>query len=92
MTWRFALLIDPAASADARTDFSDTFAVIDPATPALSVGELSTQRGDGIFEKQFVKVAEPKQQERFGVLFFDGVILPHHRRQVVRVVCHRAGG
>ena len=30
--------------------YSETFAVIDPATPALSVGELSTQRGDGIFE------------------------------------------
>src|SRR6478735_7197319 len=50
MTWRFALTIDPAASDDDRTDFADTFAVIDPATPALSVGELSTQRGDGIFE------------------------------------------
>ncbi|WP_345799882.1 aminodeoxychorismate lyase [Microbacterium sp. AZCO] len=50
MAWRFALMIDPAASDDPRTDFSGTFRIIDPATPALSVGELSTQRGDGIFE------------------------------------------
>jgi 4-amino-4-deoxychorismate lyase len=50
MTWRFALMIEPAASDDLRTDFSDTFTVVDPGAPALSVGELSTQRGDGIFE------------------------------------------
>jgi 4-amino-4-deoxychorismate lyase len=50
MAWRFALVIDPAASDDPRSDFSATFTVIDPAAPALSVGELSTQRGDGIFE------------------------------------------
>jgi 4-amino-4-deoxychorismate lyase len=50
MTWRFALVIDPAASDDPRTDFTGTFRAIDPSAPALSVGELSTQRGDGIFE------------------------------------------
>lgn len=50
MTWRFALVIEPAASDDSRTDFSATFREIDPSAPALSVGELSTQRGDGIFE------------------------------------------
>lgn len=50
MTWRFALMIDPAAADDPRTDFSGTFTVVDPTSPALSVGELSTQRGDGIFE------------------------------------------
>lgn len=50
MAWRFALVIDPAASDDTRTDFSGTFTPIDVAAPALSVGELSTQRGDGIFE------------------------------------------
>ena len=50
MAWRFALMIDPAASDDPRTDFADTFTAVDPAAPALSVGELSTQRGDGIFE------------------------------------------
>ncbi|MDW4571495.1 aminodeoxychorismate lyase [Microbacterium sp. M3] len=50
MAWRFALVIDPAAAGDARTDFGDTFTPIDVAAPALSVGEMSTQRGDGIFE------------------------------------------
>ncbi|SBS69854.1 aminodeoxychorismate lyase [uncultured Microbacterium sp.] len=50
MAWRFALMIDPAASDDARTDFSTTFTEVDPSAPALTVGELSTQRGDGIFE------------------------------------------
>ncbi|KHK96237.1 branched-chain amino acid aminotransferase [Microbacterium mangrovi] len=48
---RFALLITPAESTDEeRADFSDSFRRIDPSAPALSVGELSTQRGDGIFE------------------------------------------
>ena len=50
MTWRFALVIDPAAPGDPRSDFAETFTVIDATAPALSVGELSTQRGDGIFE------------------------------------------
>ncbi|MET0674127.1 MAG: aminotransferase class IV, partial [Microbacterium pygmaeum] len=50
MAWHYALTIDPAASDDDRDDFADTFTEIDPAAPALSVGELSTQRGDGIFE------------------------------------------
>jgi 4-amino-4-deoxychorismate lyase len=50
MAWHYALTIDPAGSDDIREDFADTFTEIDPAAPALSVGELSTQRGDGIFE------------------------------------------
>ncbi|MET0780925.1 MAG: aminodeoxychorismate lyase [Microbacterium sp.] len=50
MAWRFALMIDPAISDDPRPDFASTFSTVDPAAPALSVGELSTQRGDGIFE------------------------------------------
>lgn len=50
MAWRYALMIDPADRDDARADFSSTFAPVDPTAPALSVGELSTQRGDGIFE------------------------------------------
>ena len=50
MASRFALIISPVASDDSRTDFADTFEVIDASAPALSVGELSTQRGDGIFE------------------------------------------
>ena len=50
MAWRFALMIDPAASDDPATDFSADLHGVDPPAPALSVGELSTQRGDGIFE------------------------------------------
>ncbi|WP_426320908.1 aminodeoxychorismate lyase [Microbacterium sp. E-13] len=50
MALRFALVIEPAASDDPRPDFGGSFRVIDPSAPALSVGELSTQRGDGIFE------------------------------------------
>lgn len=50
MSWRYALVIEPAAQDDPRIDFAETFRVIDPSAPALSVGELSTQRGDGIFE------------------------------------------
>jgi 4-amino-4-deoxychorismate lyase len=50
MTRRFALMIDPAAVDADRTDFVDTFTLVDAAAPALSVGELSTQRGDGVFE------------------------------------------
>lgn len=61
MAWRFALMIDPAAAGDPRTDFAATFSPIDPAAPALSVGELSTQRGDGIFES--VGVVDGHAQE-----------------------------
>lgn len=50
MAWRFALVIDPAASDDRRDDWTDTFTLIDPTVPALRVGELSAQRGDGVFE------------------------------------------
>lgn len=50
MTRRFALMIDPAAVDADLTDFADTFTLVDAAAPALSVGELSTQRGDGVFE------------------------------------------
>ncbi|MEU1970727.1 aminodeoxychorismate lyase [Microbacterium sp. NPDC019599] len=63
MTWRFALMIEPAAAGDTRTDFAETFTVIDPATPALSVGELSTQRGDGIFESIGVVDGHPQEVE-----------------------------
>ncbi len=48
MDRRFALMIEPAA--EARADYSSTFTVVDASAPALSVGELSTQRGDGVFE------------------------------------------
>lgn len=61
MAWRFALMIDPVARDDARTDFADTFTEVDPAAPALTVGELSTQRGDGIFESIGVVGAHPQE-------------------------------
>ncbi|CAH0193246.1 MULTISPECIES: aminodeoxychorismate lyase [unclassified Microbacterium] len=50
MAQRFALILDPADAAEERADFSDTFTVVDAGAPALSVSELSTQRGDGVFE------------------------------------------
>jgi 4-amino-4-deoxychorismate lyase len=50
MTGRFALMIDPVAASEQRSDYADTFTQVDAAAPALSVGELSTQRGDGVFE------------------------------------------
>ncbi|KJL28680.1 aminodeoxychorismate lyase [Microbacterium oxydans] len=50
MTQRFALMIDPVAADETRDDYADTFTLVDAAAPALSVGELSTQRGDGVFE------------------------------------------
>ncbi|WP_375385582.1 aminotransferase class IV [uncultured Microbacterium sp.] len=61
MAWRYALTIDPVVSDDTRDDFADTFTVIDPAAPALSVGELSTQRGDGIFESIGVIDGHPQE-------------------------------
>ncbi|WP_396667891.1 aminodeoxychorismate lyase [Microbacterium sp. R86528] len=61
MTWHFALVIEPAASDSSQTVFADTFTVIDPAAPALSVGELSTQRGDGIFESVGVVDGHPQE-------------------------------
>ncbi len=63
MTRRIALMIEPAAADDPRTDFTDTFSIVDPATPALSVGELSTQRGDGIFESIGVVDGHPQEVE-----------------------------
>lgn len=50
MAQRFALIIDPVDGAEERADYGDTFTVVDATAPALSVGELSTQRGDGVFE------------------------------------------
>lgn len=61
MSTRFALIIDPADAADTRSDFSESFRVIDPTAPALSVGELSTQRGDGIFETIGVVDGHPQE-------------------------------
>ncbi|MGM7668444.1 aminodeoxychorismate lyase [Microbacterium sp. A93] len=50
MTQRFALIIDPVHADEERADYADSFTVVDATAPALSVGELSTQRGDGVFE------------------------------------------
>lgn len=61
MTWRFALMIDPAPAGDARPDFTDTFTRVDATAPALSVGELSTQRGDGVFESIGVVDGHPQE-------------------------------
>ncbi|MDQ1084670.1 MULTISPECIES: aminodeoxychorismate lyase [Microbacterium] len=61
MAWRFALRIDPVASDDRRESFDDTLRVIDPGAPALPVGELSAQRGDGIFESLGVVGGHPQE-------------------------------
>lgn len=61
MAWRFALVIDPVASDIRRDDFSDTFTVIDPDGPALRVGDLSAQRGDGVFESLGVIDGHPQE-------------------------------
>jgi 4-amino-4-deoxychorismate lyase len=61
MTWRFALIVSPLPADDTRSDFADTLSVVDPDAPALSVGELSTQRGDGIFETIGVVDGHPQE-------------------------------
>lgn len=61
MAWRYALVIDPVAAADARADYSSTLTPIDPEAPALSVGEFSTQRGDGVFESIGVVDGHPQE-------------------------------
>lgn len=63
MTWRHALVIEPVAENDPRIHFGSTFTPIDPAAPALSVGELSTQRGDGIFESIGMVDGHPQEVE-----------------------------
>ena len=63
MAWHFALMIDPADVDDTRSDFAATFTEVDPAAPALTVGELSTQRGDGIFESIGVIDGHPQEVE-----------------------------
>ncbi|WP_127794113.1 aminodeoxychorismate lyase [Agromyces sp. LHK192] len=44
------LLIEPLPADASVDDLERTFREVDQAEPALRVGELSTQRGDGIFE------------------------------------------
>lgn len=50
MALLFALVIDPVASEDRRESYSDTFTAVHPDGPVLPLGELSAQRGDGVFE------------------------------------------
>ncbi|MDD7929274.1 aminodeoxychorismate lyase [Microbacterium thalli] len=63
MALRFALMIDPLAADETTPDLSTTFTTVDPAAPALTVGELSTQRGDGIFESIGVVGGHPQDVE-----------------------------
>ncbi|WP_261165902.1 aminodeoxychorismate lyase [Microbacterium sp. Marseille-Q6965] len=61
MTFRLAYLIDTLPAEDPRTDFAGTFAPIDPDAPALSVSDLSSNRGDGIFESIAVVDGHPQE-------------------------------
>jgi 4-amino-4-deoxychorismate lyase len=61
MTLPFTLLIDPVPADSTRSDFADTFHQIDSSAPALRVAELSTQRGDGIFETLSVVDGHPQE-------------------------------
>ncbi|TFD59119.1 aminodeoxychorismate lyase [Cryobacterium suzukii] len=57
----FTLLIDPVPADSLQQDFADTFHEMDSSAPALRVGELSTQRGDGIFETLAVVNGHPQE-------------------------------
>lgn len=61
MAWHLALVIEPAVSDDSRTDFSATFLAVDPSSPVLPLGELSAQRGDGVFESLGVVGSHPQE-------------------------------
>src|SRR5512141_1018284 len=63
MNLPFTLLIDPVPADSSRTSFEDTFHEMDSSAPALRVGELSTQRGDGIFETLSVVNGHPQEVE-----------------------------
>ena len=63
MNLPFTLLIDPVPADSPRTSFEDTFHEMDSSAPALRVGELSTQRGDGIFETLSVVNGHPQEVE-----------------------------
>ena len=59
----FTLLIDPVPADSLQQNFDDTFHEMDSNAPALRVGELSTQRGDGIFETLAVVNGHPQEVE-----------------------------
>lgn len=61
MAWRFALMIDPVASDDHGGDHTGTLRVVDPDAAALPLGELSAQRGDGVFESIGVVDGHPHE-------------------------------
>lgn len=67
MTWRYALMIDPLPDLPhgegVHANYAETFTEVDPHAPALTVGELSTQRGDGIFESIGVVAGHPQEVE-----------------------------
>ncbi len=63
MAWRYAMMLDPAASDVSPSSFADTFHAVDPTAPSLAVGELSAQRGDGVFESIGVIDGHPQQLE-----------------------------
>lgn len=63
MTLPFTLLIDPVPADSSRAGFDDTFHEVDSSEPALRVAELSTQRGDGIFETLSVVNGHPQEVE-----------------------------
>ena len=50
MSSSVTFLIEPVPADSASVDLDSTFREVDASMPALRVGELSTQRGDGIFE------------------------------------------
>ena len=50
MSATYTLLIHPAPAGERHDNWAETFRQVDLGEPALRVGELSTQRGDGIFE------------------------------------------
>lgn len=60
---RFAFLIDTLAARGDAGSFDSTITQIDPDAPALSVGDLSANRGDGVFESIGVFDGRPKQVE-----------------------------
>ena len=59
----FTLLIDPVSADSRQQNFDGTFHEMDSSAPALRVGELSTQRGDGIFETLAVVDGHPQEVE-----------------------------
>ena len=63
MVTRFALMIAPADAEGTRADYADTFTPMAVSAPALSVGEMSTQRGDGVFESIGVIDGHPNEVE-----------------------------